>query len=485
MSGAGGRRLAWEGREARELVRQAWPITISMVSYSVMTLTDTVLVGHLGAAALAGVGLGGTLAFVGLCFSFGLLRGAKTLVSQARGAGRHDQVLDHQRAASVMAATLGLITAVIGQAAALVVGRLAKDPAAAQAASTYLSIRLLAAPMVMVYVAVREVRYGLGDSRSPMVATVTANLVNVGLALVFIRGFGWGVAGAAWATVVAHTVELLVLAGLVGRAALGLGAAGAALPNVGQLWAQIRALGANLRALLVVGLPVGVQFMLEVGSFALAASLIARMGVFEMAAHQIAIQVIHFSFLPALAVSEAASVLAGEAVGAEQPRRVLRVAHVAIALTSVYTLLWTLVMALGAPWLASAFTADAKVVAVAVSLLHIAAIFQIFDGANVIARGILRGTGDVKFAAWVGVATAWAATPPLTWGLGMLAGLGARGAWWGITAETVVGALILWWRLERGGWETARLAQKSLPPTPGASAAEAPTPAIVAQVAEG
>ena len=76
----------------RELLRLAWPIAVSMLSYSIMTLVDTLLVGRLGPAALAGVGLGGTAAFALLCFSFGLIRGTKTLVSQAVGAGRRDLV---------------------------------------------------------------------------------------------------------------------------------------------------------------------------------------------------------------------------------------------------------------------------------------------------------------------------------------------------------------------------------------------------------
>src|SRR5262245_50448447 len=91
--------LSWERRPVRELLRLAWPITVSRLSYSVMTLVDTVVVGRLGTTAIAGVGLGGTTAFALLCFWFGLLRGTKTLVSQAVGAGRHDLIEAHRKAA--------------------------------------------------------------------------------------------------------------------------------------------------------------------------------------------------------------------------------------------------------------------------------------------------------------------------------------------------------------------------------------------------
>src|SRR5262249_11690834 len=92
------RKLEWESRTLRELLRLAWPITVSTLSYSIMTLVDTLLVGHLGPAELAGAGMGGTAAFAVTCFSFGLLRGNKTLVSQAVGAGRGDLVQAYRSA---------------------------------------------------------------------------------------------------------------------------------------------------------------------------------------------------------------------------------------------------------------------------------------------------------------------------------------------------------------------------------------------------
>jgi MATE family multidrug resistance protein len=430
--------LSWHGREARELVRLAWPITVSTISYSVMTLVDTLLVGHLGPAQLAGVGLAGTMAFVFLVFPFGLLRGAKTLVAQARGAGREHKIPAILGASVLAALGIGFVIALFCQPAARLVGALAADAEAGRAARAYLSIRVLGAPLVLVFVALREVRYGHGDARSPMAATVVANIFNVVVASLFVYGFGWGARGAAWATVLAHAVEMSGLAWRDLRSMLGLRA--------------VRFGGDEMRALWRIGWPTGLQFTLEFGSFALAATLISRMGVMQMAAHQIAIQVIHFSFLPALAVSEAASVLVGQAVGAARDELVLVVSRVALKVTSVYTFAWTLVMALCAPLVARGFTSDPALAAVAVSLLHVAALFQILDGVNVVARGTLRGAGDVRVPAWIGVATSWAATPPLAWLLGMRMHLGARGAWLGLLVEITFAAGILWARVERGRW---------------------------------
>src|SRR5262249_12226840 len=99
--------LKWESRPARKLLELSWPITLSTLSYSLMTLVDTLLVGGLGAPSLAGVGLGGTAAFALLCFSFGLLRGVKTLVSQAVGAGKKDEIVAYLGGALVSGGARG------------------------------------------------------------------------------------------------------------------------------------------------------------------------------------------------------------------------------------------------------------------------------------------------------------------------------------------------------------------------------------------
>lgn len=428
-------RIDW-ARPTRELLRLSWPITVSMLSYSAMTLTDTLVVGRVGSAALAGVGLGGTAAFTLLCFAFGLLRGCKTLVAQALGANRRDEIAPYESAALLVGALLGLLATALGVAMAPAVGALASTPAAAQAASSYLTIRILGAPFVLIYIALRESRYGQGDSRTPMIATVVANIVNIALACTFVLGLHWGVRGAAWATVVAHAVEAVVL-----------------LASHPRIWRTLGAARArHVRALFNMGLPTGLQFVLEMGSFAVLAALVAGMGEAQMAAHYIVVQLIHFSFLPALAVSEAAAVMAGQAVGADRDELVLPIARKALLVTGIFTGICAAASALAPRWILAPFGADAAVTVVAVKLLYVAATFQMFDGANIVARCVLRGVGDVRVPAVVGIVTSWVLTPPLAWLLGVYAGWGALGGWLGLCAEIVFASLILWRRLERREW---------------------------------
>jgi MATE family multidrug resistance protein len=254
--------------------------------------------------------------------------------------------------------------------------------------------------------------------------------------------FRWGVAGAGWATVIAHSVEAGTLVLVQSRVGWNLRATRAA----------------HLAAVWRIGMPTGLQFTLEVGAFAMLTGMLAHLGVLQAAGHQIALQVNHFAFLPGFAIAEAASVLAGQAVGAGRLELVRRVARVALWVTTAYTGTCTLILAFAAPLIVSGFTGDPALARVAVHLLWIAAVFQMFDGANVVARGVLRGAGDVRVPAVVGVVTSWAATPPLTLVLGYGLGLGALGGWLGLTAEIVAASAILWWRLERESWRSAAIA---------------------------
>lgn len=440
---------AWlsEPRGARpELLRLSWPIAISMISYAVMTLSDTLFVGRLGPAALAGVGLGGVASFTLFAFPFGLLRGSKVLVSQARGAGRDERIPLHIGTAVAVGVSAGALVALVAVFASDLLHLIAATPASGNAAASYMAIRCASGPFVMSYVALRETRYGVGDSRSPMVSAVVGNAANIGLDALFILGFEWGVEGAALATVIAHALEVGLLAGLIRHA-------DRALPRASR---RLQVSKEALRELWDLGLPTGVQFLLEVGSFTLLASMLASISELEMASHQIAIQVVHFTFLPALAVGEAASVLAGQAVGARRDELVPTVAREGGIVVGAYAVFCTLVLVVFARPIASAFTDDVELATSAMRLLWVAAVFQIADAANIIAASILRGVGDVRYAAMLGIGCAWVCTPPLTWLLGVELGLGALGGWIGLCAEITACAILLWRRLRSEAWKHAR-----------------------------
>lgn len=430
------KKLSWKQAPLAELLRLAWPICVSMLSYSAMTVADTAFVSQIGPAALAGVGLAGTLTFAAVVFGIGLLRGVKVVVAQAVGANKMGRVDEIAATGLLIAVSMGFLVLAAGQVLVWIVPPLAASPLAGAYAADYLSVRLLAAPIFFIFCTSRETSYGVGNSRAPMVASVLANIVNIALDYVFIVELNYGPSGAAWATFVATFLEAGVVLWLAGG------------PGLRSLRKGLRWLKAVMR----VGLATGLQFAVEVGAFTLLTILIASMSETEMAAHQVALCVIHFAFLPMVAIGEAASVMAGQAVGADRDELVPTVALYTIAVGASYALFCTLILAIFSPGMAALFGDDLGVREAATRLLYLAAVFQLGDAFNISARSILRGTGDVRFPAIVGVGISWLALPPLTWFFGIHMGLGALGAWLGITFEIFTVAAILWWRLWRGGW---------------------------------
>lgn len=435
--------LPWRERPLLELTRLSWPIAVSMLSFGVMTLVDTLFVSRLGASALAGVGLAATATFALLCFSMGLLRGVKVLVSQSVGAGQRGELGAHLGAGLLLAVALGVVTTLLGRVLAELLPYLAASATAGAHARQYLGIRILGAPMILVFVALREYRYGDGDMRSPMIAALVGNAVNIAFNWLMVVHLGWGVVGSAWATVIGHSTELAVV--VLAQARLGFPIGITRARHVAALWR--------------IGVPTGLQFLLEMGSFALLTTIVSLLGETQMAAHQITIQIVHFSFLPTIALGEAGSVLAGQAVGANEDGLVRRIARAGLVGALIYTGVCSIVFAaLGVP-IVAAFTDEPVLAGTTLALLYVAACFQMADGAAVVARGVLRGTGDVRYPAVLGVCCAWLCTPPLAWLLGRVAGLGALGGWIGLSSEIVLLAILCWWRLERGGWR--RLASES------------------------
>jgi MATE family multidrug resistance protein len=422
------------GASLAELLRLAWPIALGTLSYALMSLVDTLFVGRLGAEALAGVGLAGVLFFLLLCFSVGTLRAVKVLTSHAAGAGRYEGGAAVLGAGLLAAVGLGIVTVAAGHGLAFGVPALI-DGGAGIHARTYLETRALAAPMLLGFIAVREHRYGLGDSRGPLRVMLTSNVLNIGLDAIFIFVLGLGVRGAALATVVAHASELAMIL-LVQRAD--------GLP-------RFVSLRPALRGLWHTGWPAGLHFLAEMGAFSVMTLILASSSAMDVAAHQIALQLVHLSFMPSAAIAEAGSVLIGRAIGGERRALVLPIARRVSAVVLVFVGSCGVTLLLLRESLAACFTDEPALIAASASLLAVAALFQVADGLQIAWAASLRGTGDVRFPAFVTLAAGWGSTPALSLLLVHGAGWGARGGWLAMTVQFSIMAVLFWHRLIRRG----------------------------------
>ena len=422
----------------QQLVTLTWPIAVSMLSYSLMTAIDTLFVGRKGASAIAAVGLGGLVSFTLLTFAMGLLRAGKVLTAHAYGAKQQQRIDGIAQSTCWLSI---LLSAVVGAATLLVTPVLHgafDEPEPGRLVAVYVSVRAAAIPFFLAATAIRECSQALGDTRRPMNAAVVANLANIPLNALFVVVLDWGVVGSALANVIAQIVDFACLARQ--RRTW--------LPTYWPDWLAVK----NVAKL---GWPLGIEMFLDVSSFATLAFIIARFGAIELAAHQIALQVSQLTILPLLALSESASVLAGQSAGARRlcdVRPIVR-ASLAVGLGYATTLALSLVTCHNA--IAAVFTNDAEVSRLASLLIQVLAGFQLSFVFYAVGRAVLRGLGDLRFTACVTVGVAWICTPTLGWLLGHTFGYGVMGGWCGVSLEVTLASVLYFVRLERNGWSRA------------------------------
>ena len=408
----------------REVLTMAWPLVIGMLSYTLMGVVDTLLMGHVNTAAQAGVGLANTLFFFATSFFMGLSAGPQSLVAAADGA-RNPARVNQAGGAGIV---VGLISGLLG---VLVLGLLHKpllhlvvtEEEVAKNACDYLYMRLYGLPFGMLAMGLISGLQGLGDTRTRMWVSVVANGVNVGLDLVLIFGFGpvpaMGAAGAALATTIASLVMAVLYA-----------------------WAYLRRLGRPVlpdmevfMSSLRLGLPSGVQRVMGVFAFTVISLVLARVGSAHLAASEIVLNIISISFLPGFGVGEASGVLVGRYLGAGKPMLAARAVGSGRFLAMVFMGLCGAAFALLGAQTAGLFTLDAEVARLAGTLMLYAAVFQVLDAVATVHLCALRGAGDTTFCLWTTIGCAWGLTVPLTLVFGLWLNWGAPGAYLGITME--------------------------------------------------
>jgi len=201
--------------------------------------------------------------------------------------------------------------------------------------------------------------------------------------------------------------------------------------------------------MLRVGAPIGTQMLYERGAFGAIGLLMGWLGVIQMAAHQVALNLASLTFMVPLGVSSAAAVIVGHALGREDVAGVRRSSLAALIVGAGFMSL-TAVMFLAIPGvLAGLYTANTDVLRLAVLLLPIAGVFQVFDGTHVVCLGVLRGLGDTRVPMILSTLGFWCLGIPVSLGLAFGLGLGAPGLWWGLVAGLAIVAIVLVVRLWR------------------------------------
>lgn len=408
------------------MLRLAIPVVVIQVGMMAMGVVDTIMVGHISAQALAAVALGNLYFFTLAVFAMGTLMVLDPVVAQAVGAGDSPAVARAVQRGVLMAVLLTVPTAVLlTWAAPLFV--LAHQPTEVVPLAGAYALRSVPGTLpFLLFIVFRQSLQAMGRTAPIVGAIIGANLANGALNWVLIFGHlgfpSMGVVGSAWATSISRGLLTLGL-WLAARRELN--------PLLWPLRPEIRQPG-PLGRMLRLGLPIGAQHVLEFGAFALVALMMGWMGTQEMAGHQVAINLASLTFMVPLGVGDAASVLVGRAVGRGDSAGTRSAARAAFACGVTFMALTGLTFLLLPDPLARLYSRDLGVLAVATMLIPIAGVFQVFDGTQVVASGVLRGLGDTRAPMVANLLGYWLVGIPVSIYLGFVARQGPAGLWWGL-----------------------------------------------------
>jgi putative MATE family efflux protein len=422
----------------REILRLAVPAFGALVAEPLFLLADTAIVGHLGEAPLAGLGVAGqTMAtLVNVCVF--LAYATTAAVSRQVGAGNLTAALRQGIDGLWLALGIGLAIMVVAwPLAPAIIGAFGASATAAPQAVTYLQISMLGVPAMLIMLAGTGVLRGLQDARTPLYVSVGAFALNLVLNVVFVLGLGWGIGGSAWGTVIAQNTGGAVYVIAVIRGARRHGAP--LLPDAAGLRASLSA-GFDLLIRTIT-----LRVVLLVGT-----GVAAHLGDAEIAAYAVAFNIWTLLAFALDAIAIAGQAITGRYLGASEVDGARAATRRMVLWGVAAGVVFGLAVLVVRPWLPGLFTADQTVRELAASALLVVALMQPLAGLVFVLDGVLIGAGDMRYLAYAGVA---AMTVYLLAVFGVYAlGGGLVGLWLAITLWMVVRALTLSLRARSTAW---------------------------------
>jgi putative MATE family efflux protein len=417
----------------REIFALAIPALGALAAEPLYVLVDTAIVGHLGTVQLAALAIAATVLSTGFTVLNFLTYGTTAQVARLHGAGRDADAGALGSQALWLALGLGLLLVVATVAFAPAAVRLmGGEGEVADGAVLYLRIAALGAPFFMIAAAGQGFLRGMGDLRTPLVILVVAHAVNVVLEVLFVYGFGWGLAGSAWGTVIAQAGMGLAFVQVQRRA-------GFEPPVL-----------ARMRPLMRIGAEIAVRTGALLGSFLVASAVLARVNAASLAAHQIAFQLFVFLALVLDALAIAAQVMIGRLLGAGDAARARGAATRVILWSAIVGAGFGAVLFALTDVLPHAFTPDDAVIERAHAVWPLFAALMPAAGAVFALDGILIGASDTRYLMWSMLAASAVYVP-----LALLAlhrDWGITGVWAGLWALFAVRLITLGVRFAGRRW---------------------------------
>jgi len=441
-----------ESNLLRSVVRLAWPVVIQQVSFSMVQLVDTALVGHLGEDALAGVRLAGQLFWFSQAGIIAVSVGATAIVARTVGAGDRDQASHVLQSAFALALAWGLLMAVMMWfVGGMWLDLMGTEPEAKEAGAEYLRAVSIGMPFSALMFAGNAAQQGAGDTRTPMLVGLAINVVNVIVAYTLINGTGIApelkVTGSGLGFSVSAIVGFILVFGVLISGAREL------------KWSpkEVREFNPTLaRRLLNVGVPAGVEQLQFNIAFMIYTAIIVSLGTTALAAHGVTLAIQSLTFNVGFALSVATSALVGQSLGAGRPDLAERSAYLTMRYSLLFMASLSIIMMFFGGEITSLFVGgeDAdKVVDIGEDLLFIFAFAMPGLAVSLTLGGALRGAGDTRSVLYIMAGSTWILRLVPAYVLAIVLDLGVPGAWMAAIIDINARAFVMYLRFRQGKWK--------------------------------
>ena len=431
------RNFAPTRHDLRALFQLALPIITTQVGIMLMGVVDTIVVGHVSSRELAAASLGNLYFYALAMFGMGVVWGIDPIVSQAMGARDHEGAALGIQRGIVLAIVMGIAVTALCLPAEHVFRMLRQPPDVVPRAARFVWVSAPSLVVMLLFIALRQSLQAMKHTRPAMITIIAGNVVNALLNWVFVFGhLGFPAMGAVGSA-------LSSACGRVFMISLLLLIAWPELRPMLRPWRPAALAREPLLRTLKIGLPIGAQTSVEFSTFAAISIFAGWFGADALSGHQVAMNLASLMYMVPAGIASASAVLVGHAIGENDAPHARRVAASALACGGGYMLLSAALLLVFPRLFASAYTSVPGVVAVAASLIPIAGVFQIFDGLQVVASGVLRGAGDTRASMLSNVLGFWLVGMPVSLALGFGAHGGVVGLWWGFVAGLAAVATFL------------------------------------------
>lgn len=431
------------GNEGKLILEFAAPMLLGTVFQQLFSIVDSIVVGNfIGKEALAAVGASFPVIFVMVSMIIGLVMGTTVVISQYFGAGDLTKVKRAIDTMYIYSTVAGVISTIVGLLVAEPLLRLLDLPEnILPGAVQYLRIYLSGMLIFFGYNGTSAVLRGLGDSKTPLYFLIIATIANIIFVLLFVAVFKWGIAGAAYATLLANAIAFGLAIYWLNRTHKLIRIAIRGLHFDREIFRQ------SIR----IGLPTGIQqTLVALGGLALF-GIVNQFGTDVIAGYSVASRLDAMALIPAMSFSQALSTFVGQNIGANKTDRIRTGLIATLKMSGIVTIITSLVIIFGGHLLMSLFTKDEAVIVVGDQYLTIVSASYILFTLMFIYSGALRGAGDTMIPMFFSLLSLWIIRIPIAWFLSER--IGSVGIWWSIPAGWLVGLALSYFYYKTGRWK--------------------------------